>query len=705
MKKFLLFFLFLPFSLASYAQQTSQVDFTHLQAVISIIPSEEKVEGDLTYTFDILEQTDSIYIDAREMDFQSVQLNGNRVDFSNDDSRIVIINDFRPSSENIIEISYSATPSQAIYFVGWDISEEEENNAAETYFPQVWTQGQGRYTSNWLPSFDDTSEKVEFDLNIDFPQEYHVVANGELLNSTAVNDSVMRWRYNMEEPMSSYLLAVAAGKFDQEEINSFSGIPIQLYYTPRNAEEVEPTYRYTREIFDFLEAETGVPYPWQNYKQIPVRDFLYAGMENTGTTIFSDLFVVDSIGFKDRNYVNINAHELAHQWFGNLVTAASGEHHWLQEGFATYYALLAEREIFGDDYFYWKLYESAEQLKEMSDEGKGEALLNPKASSLTFYQKGAWALHILKGIVGEEAFDLGVKNYLEENKFGNVITSDFIEEVEETSDMNLSGFVARWLKQSSFQGTEALNSLKKSPFIVKYLQIAALKEIPIQNKREQLDAALNFPVNQYIGQEAVYQLALEDPAEVANLYKKAFETNDVYVRQAIAGSLTQIPQELKSEYESLLSDDSYVTKELAFYNLWFNFPEDRTDYLDRMKGIEGFNDKNIRTLWLALNLATPDYERENQSAVYAELSKYTSPYYPYQMRQNAFNYLFQLNSFSDQNLMDLLKATQHQVGSFRTFSRQLLQELIASEEYQKRFLSLKEELPKGQIDFLEQQLK
>lgn len=150
-------------------------------------------------------------------------------------------------------------------------------------------------------------------------------------------------------------------------------------------------------------------YPWQNYKQVPVKDFLYAGMENTTLTVFSEAFVVDSIGFNDRNYVNVNAHEMAHQWFGNLVTETEGTHHWLHEGFASYYALLAEKEIFGSDYYYWKLYNTAEQLKQLSDEGKGESVVNPNASSLTFYEKGAWALHILKELIGEEAFKSAVK--------------------------------------------------------------------------------------------------------------------------------------------------------------------------------------------------------------------------------------------------------------------------------------------------------
>src|SRR5690625_1390152 len=223
----------------------------------------------------------------------------------------------------------------------------------------------------------------------------------------------------MSKPMSSYLVAVAIEKYDFKTLKSKSGIPIELYFEKEYSALVEPTYRYTKKIFDFLEKEIGVDYPWENYKQIPVRDFLYGGMENTTSTIFAETLLTDSIAFTDRNYVKTNAHELAHQWFGNLITEKTSADHWLQEGFATYYALLAEKEIFGKDYFYYKLFEKAEKLKEESDQGKGESLLNPKAGYSTFYEKGAWALHILKEEIGKENFDRGIKNYLEKYKFQN----------------------------------------------------------------------------------------------------------------------------------------------------------------------------------------------------------------------------------------------------------------------------------------------
>ncbi|HET8753040.1 MAG TPA: M1 family metallopeptidase, partial [Salinimicrobium sp.] len=671
---------------------------THLEAQLAIHPLEKKVSGNLTYTFDLLKETDSIFIDARNMEFGNIEFNGEEIAFFNDGKNLWLISDFQKSKNNRLTFNYSAQPKKAMYFVGWRTS--KKGIFEENYEPQVWTQGQGKYTSSWLPSFDDTTEKLEFDISIDFQNDFEVISNGKLLETVKINDSVTRWKYDMQHPMSSYLVAIAAGKYEKQEQTASDGTPLIYFYYPKDEEEVEPTYRYTKRMFDFLEKEIGVPYPWMNYKQVPVRNFLYSGMENTTTTIFSDALITDSIAFKDRNYIMVNAHELAHQWFGDMVTAATAEDHWLQEGFATYYAMLAEKEVFGENYFYWNLYQTAERLKKLSDDGKGEAILIPNASSLTYYQKAAWALHILKEKVGKEAFDAAVRNYLSQHKYKTATTSDFIKEVEKESGKDLTDFVDNWLKQSAFQGTEALESLKKSEFITNYLEIAALKELPLSQKREKLKVALDFPVNDYIGQEVVHQLAWEETSEVLPLYKKAFASNNIFVRQAIATTLKSIPAELKQEYESLLSDDSYLTKELALFNLWTNFPEERIKYLDSMKGIEGFSDKNIEMLWLALNLASPEYEPENKKQVFEKLTGYTAQYFPFQIRQNAFSYLFQLNSFTEMNLRHLLQGSQHAVGRFKTFSRDLIKELLKNELYEQRFRELKN-LPENQEKYLQ----
>ena len=679
--------------------QIDYVDFKELAADVNIDPVARKVSGSVELVFDVLLKTDSIYIDARNMNFSEVLLNDEPVDTRNDKSKLWIKSSFLPSKGNSLILEYSAHPQQTMYFINWDQPEKIDISR------QVWTQGQGRYTSHWLPSFDDVREKLIFTLTYSFKKNYNLVSNGLLEERININDSVSQWLFRMKDPMSSYLVAVAAGKYEVENRTTSSGVQVELYFEEQDRDKVEWTYKYTNEMFDFFESEIGVKYPWQNYKQIPVRDFLYSGMENTGTTIFSDSFIVDSIGFNDRNYVNVNAHELAHQWFGNYVTAQKDEHHWLQEGFATYYALLAERMIFGEDHYYWKLYESAEQLKALSDTGKGEALLNPKASSLTFYQKGAWALHILNEKVGEGAFKEAVRNYLLKNPYGSVTTRDFLAEVEKSSGMDLSDFEANWLRQSAFQGTEALNSLKKSSFIRNYMEVAALREIPFQNKMELLDKALNFPVNDYTGQEVVFQLSEETSPGVIQLYKKAFESGNLYARQAIALSLEKIPTVLKKDFESLLKDPSYITREHALMKLWLNYPEEAGEWLDKTKDTHGFSDKNVRLLWLVINLVTPEAGGENLRIFYDELSSYTRSHHPFELRQNAFGYLYQINSFTRENLIDLLMSAQHHNTRFRDYSRKLLEELLKREEYRNRYTELSAELSEKDSKFLNTRLK
>ncbi|MFV0564208.1 MAG: M1 family metallopeptidase [Flavobacteriaceae bacterium] len=633
------------------AQQTDYVDFKTAKIDLGFKPDSTKVFGFVRYDFKILKPADSIFIDAQNMTFAQVELNGKKANFSNDKKKLWIKYRFKPDKTYTVSFRYEAKPQKALYFIDWGI---EGGNQ------QIWTQGQGKYTSNWLPSFDDMSEKVEFDLSITFNKNYQVIANGKLTKKE-VNTSTATWHYNMQQPMSSYLVALAIGKYKSEETYSKSGIPLSLYYYPEDSLKVEPTYRYTKTMFDYLENEIGVPYPWQNYKQIPVKDFLYAGMENTGTTIFADGFVIDSIAFTDKNYVNVNAHELAHQWFGNLVTETSGAHHWLQEGFATYYALLAERDIFGGNHYYWQLYEYAQELLNQDKMGGGTALLNPKSSSATFYKRGAWVLHKLRERVGDEAFKTAVKNYLKKHKFKNVETNDFIGEVEKTSGQNLNDFVDVWLNAVEFPYDLALESLKKSAFIQEYLMADC--EASPSKCRNYLSSGISNEAKIKIVAQAVGHLAPDD-------FK-----NSLKVRQAIAKNLREIPLELKPEYETLLNEASYLTKEIALYNLWVNFPNDRKIYLSQAKNIEGFPDKNIKMLWLALALITNDFETGNKSRYYNELIGYTSPKYGFEIRQNAFRYLHSIKACNDLCEKNLNQAANHHNWRFSKFAKEMLQEM------------------------------
>lgn len=281
-------YLFLFITSFIFAQQTQFTDFKSVLGKITINPVSRSIAGDVYYDFEVLKPIDTIKIDAQNMIFSNVKLNGKIVNFIYTMKELQIIFPFQ-KGKNKLSFSYSATPKQTLYFVG----SEEKNNL------QIWTQGQGKYTSHWFPSFDNVNEKVIFNLNIVFNKEYQIISNGKLDFKSEFNGMSV-WNYRMKKPMSSYLLMLAIGKYGQQKQLSHSGIALEMYYEPKDKEKFEPTYRYSKKMFDFLEKEIGVKYPWEIYKQTPVRDFLYAGIENTSSTLFSTRYVVDSIGFERR---------------------------------------------------------------------------------------------------------------------------------------------------------------------------------------------------------------------------------------------------------------------------------------------------------------------------------------------------------------------------------------------------------------------
>ena len=670
------------------AQQATIVDFLRIKASVTPHIAEKSIDGNMSVTFKMLQPSDSVFLDAKDITLSETPEN-NGVTVSVTPKTIVFHhqNTFQKDRIYTVNFQYRATPKQALYFTA----------------TQVWTQGQGKYTSHWLPSLDDMNDKIEFDLEIAASGEQTVVANGRLDKFTLYDDKIA-WHYDMKKPMSSYLVAFALGDFKIQKVNSNSEVPIELYISKKDSLKWEPTYRYSKEIFNFLETEIGIPYPWQNYKQVPVSDFLYAGMENTGCTLFSEAFVVDSIGFKDRNYVNVNAHELAHQWFGNLVTETEGTHHWLHEGFATYYALLAERQIFGEDYYYWKLYNSAEQLMALSDQGKGQKLLDPNASSLVFYEKGAWALHILRELVGDTAYHEGVRNYLKKYAFGNVTTEDFLKEMQQVTEIDLSEWKVNWLQQTAFKSEEAYQSLRKSDFMNRFFETVALRNQELSNKKNLLRSAIQSQ-NDFIGQEAVYQLAQEPFYEVEDLYALALQTNNIFIRQAVALSLQEVPKTFQPSYETLLEDASYVTQEAALYTLWVHFPEKRTTYLNRLEGMIGFQDKNLRQLWLALALYTEGYKTSDKPEMLKELLSYSEASYSFEVRQKALDYLYSMGIDNELFVKNLVNACTHHYWRFRDAARNLLDEFIETEANKEKVLGLFSSYSEAEKAYIQRKFK
>jgi len=673
-------YIFLLFSILTFSQQTKSVDFLKCDANVMPDFDSKSISGVITYEFKVLNDIDSIRIDAKNMFINSdVKINGKRVDYKYNEKEIVLFEGYK-IGKNKVEFTYECTPKQTMYFVG----------TSDNF--QIWTQGQGRYTSHWLPSFDDVNEKVIF--NISFEIDYKLAFYIGISNGKVIPKKIKRkWRkpiyayiyepansvyqFKMKKPMSSYLVMLAIGNFVKKDFKSKSGTPLEFWYDLHDEDKYEPTYRYSKQIFDYLEQEIGVKYPWEIYRQVPVRDFLYAGMENTTSTIFSQDFVVDSIGFNDKNYINVNAHELAHQWFGDLITAQSGKHHWLQEGFATYYALLAEKEVFGDDYFYNELYDYALQLKQAA---KTDTIpvMNEKASSLSFYKKGAWALHTLREDIGPKNFQKVVKRYLKKYQYKNVITDEFLAEVKKVvKDFDTEKFKKTWLETSGFDMVLAESYLVKNKSVAAYIQLTKEKK-DLDNYKAILQSETYFPIKQYI----FYKLAnttFEDKKELIEIGMK----QNLYVRQAIAETINKIPVDFKAQYETFLDDASYNTKEIALLNLCKNFPDDKENYLVKTKNTIGNNDKSFRISWLSLAIVT-EKDEAVKKLMFKELLDYSSTNYESSVRQNALEVLLKIYPNDENVIASLFQATSHHKWQFTKFSRDKIRELLKKPDFRSR---------------------
>ena len=682
-------YLLLIFSAIAFGQQTKAVDFLTANGNIMLDFDAKSINGNASYTFNIIQKIDSIKIDAFSMEFSEVKINGKKVGFKQNKRSLALYEGYK-KGKNSLTFTYKATPKQALYFTG--IGEER----------QIWTQGQGKYTSHWFPSFDDVNEKMIFGLTISTKDDFAVLSNGILQQRIEI-DGLYTSKYQMSKPMSSYLLALVIGNFKKTIEKSDSGISIENYLSAEDLEKYPSTYANSKQLFDFLEKEIGVPYPWEIYRQAPIKDFLYGGMENTTLSTFAQDYVVDKRGLNDKTFDNVSAHELAHQWFGDYVTAASGEHHWLQEGFATYYALLAEKDLYGDDYFHWELYEMAERLKIASAKDT-IPLMNASASSLTFYQKGAWALHILKREVGDVNFAKAVKNYLTKHAFSNVKTDDFLVEIRKVSPYDTEKFKREWLQTSGFDSQKAISILKENAFMQEYFGVLSKTEIPFLEKKKEFLEILKSDLNPYIKEEVLLQLSSIPFEEKEEFLKVAMHSKNLKVRQAVAKSLDKIPTGFYEDYLTLLDDESYITQEIALNMLWSQFAEKRVDLLEKTKGRIGFNDRNLEVQWLTLALITPDFEEANKTKFYDRLVILSKSPFESPVRINAITNLLYLNK-NDTNVLKLLvEPLLHHKWQFQKFARDKIRVFSKEEKFKTFFNSLLPDLPLAEAKELERVL-
>jgi len=422
------------------------VDFQHLKLELTLLPEKGMVKGTAEHSFMPLQPTvDSVFLDAVAMDIKSISLNGAGVEFNNTGKGITI--KFSPALKwntiNKLTIQYEATPRKGIYFMGWNTGEPKQKSL-QSARKQIWTQGQGIDNRHWIPMYDEMNDKVTSEIILSFDKNYRVLSNGALINSKENKDGTKLWHYKMTHPHAPYLIMLGIGNYDVRTTKTKSGVTVNNWYYPDFAETVEPSYRYTEAMIDWMEQEYGVAYPWEQYSQIPVQNFMYGAMENTTATVFGDFYMIDQRAFLDRNYISTNAHELVHQWFGDYITAWGAEDAWLQESFATHYQKHFERSIFGEDHYQWNRRNELGSVVAAAKDNSNP-IRHTKAGSARIYPKGSLVLDMLRYVLGDEAYKKAVTAYLKKYAYRNVNADDFKMAFHETLGVNLDWFFDQWI--------------------------------------------------------------------------------------------------------------------------------------------------------------------------------------------------------------------------------------------------------------------
>jgi len=422
------------------------LDMIKMKVEVAFEPEAGLVKGKVTHQFKVLQKkVDSVFFDGPGIQILSATLDGKSLGYRTVSAGIWVFPAMPLHWDQNGEIifTYTAKPRKGIYFIGWNVPEPKTADPFAVR-RQIWTQGQGIDNRYWIPMYDDMNDKFITETVTTFDKNYQVLSNGKLLSKKENKDGTITWHYAMSKPHAGYLLMLGIGKYAVATAKSKSGVPLQYWYYPEFKDRLEPTYRYTPMMVDFLEEETGIKYPWESYSQIMVQDFLYGAMENTTATIFGDFFNVDARAYLDRNYVGVNCHELTHQWFGDYITARDGRDAWLQESFATYYPKQLSRVLDGEDEWNWQ--RRAHQNTAIQA-GKKD-FLGVRVSgggTARVYQKGSAVISMLEYVLGSDQWKRVLKHYLAKHAYANVETNDLQQAIKDVLGLNLDWFFDQWI--------------------------------------------------------------------------------------------------------------------------------------------------------------------------------------------------------------------------------------------------------------------
>jgi aminopeptidase N len=422
-----------------------KVEIVHL--ALDVTPDFEKrtVRGEITFTFKpIGKPLDELRLDGVDLTVHGVECTAKLAGHQVTDKEIVVTfaEPLAPGRETRLTIRYSAQPIKGLYF-------RVPSNGYRAEDAHIWSQGETTEAPHWFPCYDYPNSKFTSEITCRVPEGMTVLSNGRQVSSEkdpATGLVAVRW--SQEKPHSNYLITLVAGHFVKLE-DVYRDIPLRFYTPPSEAKEAPLTFAETKPAMEFFEREIGVPFPWAQYGQVVVHDFTWGGMENTTLTTLTEWTLHTPDTENIHTSEGLVAHEMAHQWFGDLVTCKDWSQVWLNEGFATYYAMLFAGHKRGRDQMLYELYQNTQSIIHETDAPKPIVFRRYKIPFEQFdnraYGKGAWVLHMLRSQLGDDLYRRCIKTYLKRHQFQTVVTEDLNAVIEELSGRSFDGFFDQWV--------------------------------------------------------------------------------------------------------------------------------------------------------------------------------------------------------------------------------------------------------------------
>ncbi len=438
----------LPGARSNYGPD-KRVRVEHIDLHLRPFLAERRLEGVCTTTIRALDEpVERVELDAVDLRIAQVEAPGYGCTFEHRDDRLHV--HFSPAipagAQGNVAITYSVSnPRAGLFFILPDDDHPQRPAHA-------WTQSQDENARYWLPCFDYPHEKQTTSATIIVPKGLYALSNGALMEKRDEGDTTT-YRYEQNVPHSTYLLTLVVGPFAEIEQGTAgkNAVPVSFSVLPGRQEDGKRSFGATPAMIECFEKKTAMPYPYARYTQIAVAEFIFGGMENTSATTQTDRTLHDARAHLDFSSDPLVSHELAHQWFGDLLTCRDWSHAWLNEGFATYFECVwREADLGWDEYLYDVFGCVARYVDEDSDRYRRPIVCNRFRDPIELfdrhlYEKGGAVLHMLRGELGEARFWRAIQTYVASNATKNVETIDLIRAIETSTGRNMRGFFDRWV--------------------------------------------------------------------------------------------------------------------------------------------------------------------------------------------------------------------------------------------------------------------